>query len=50
MAKIIKISDDTVIDKVFEVVKTFKSVTKFNVEEATLNEIFISKVGEAYEK
>ena len=47
---IIKISDDTVVDKVFEVVKTFKSVTKFNVEEATLNEIFISKVGEAYEK
>ena len=47
---IIKISDDTVVDKVFEVLKTFKSVTKFNVEEATLNEIFISKVGEAYEK
>ena len=47
---IIKISDDTVVDKVFEVVKTFKEVTKFNVEEATLNEIFISKVGEAYEK
>ena len=47
---IIKISDDTVVDKVFEVVKTFKSVTKFNVEEATLNEIFISKVGAAYEK
>lgn len=47
---IIKISDDTVVDKVFEVVKTFKSVTKFNVEEETLNEIFISKVGEAYEK
>ena len=47
---IIKISDDTVVDKVFEVVKTFKSVTKFNVEEATLNEIFISKVGEVYEK
>ena len=47
---IIKISDDTVVDKVFEVVKTLKSVTKFNVEEATLNEIFISKVGEAYEK
>lgn len=47
---IIKISDDSVVDKVFEVVKTFKSVTKFNVEEATLNEIFISKVGEAYEK
>lgn len=47
---IIKISDDTVVNKVFEVVKTFKEVTKFNVEEATLNEIFISKVGEAYEK
>ena len=47
---IIKISDDTVVDKVFEVVKTFDNVTKFSVEEPTLNEIFISKVGEAYEK
>ncbi len=47
---IIKISDDTVVNKVFEVVKTFKEVTKFNVEEASLNEIFISKVGDVYEK
>ena len=47
---IIKISDDTVVNKVFEVVKTFKEVTKFNVEEASLNEIFISKVWDVYEK
>lgn len=47
---IIKISDDTVVDKVFEVVKTFDNVTKFSVEEPTLNEIFISKVGDVYEK
>ena len=47
---IIKISDETVLDKVFNVVKTFDNVTKFSVDEATLNEIFISKVGDVYEK
>ena len=47
---IIKIESEDVIKKVFEVVKTFDNVTKFSVEEPTLNEIFISKVGEAYEK
>ena len=47
---IVKIESEDVISKVFEVVKTFDNVTKFSVEEPTLNEIFISKVGEAYEK
>lgn len=47
---IIKIESEDIISKVFEVVKTLDNVTKFSVEEPTLNEIFISKVGEAYEK
>ena len=47
---IIKIASEDVISKVFAVVKTLDNVTKFSVEEPTLNEIFISKVGEAYEK
>lgn len=47
---IIKIESEDVIKKVFEVVKTFDNVTKFSVEEPTLNEIFISKVGDVYEK
>lgn len=46
---VIKIANNDIVDKVFEVVKTFTNVTKFSVEEPTLNEIFISKVGEAYE-
>ena len=47
---IIKIASEDIISKVFAVVKTLDNVTKFSVEEPTLNEIFISKVGEAYEK
>ena len=46
----IKIVDSSVIDKVFKEVSKCKNVTKFSVEEPTLNEIFVSKVGEAYEK
>ena len=38
------------IDKVFKYIKKCKNVTKFNVEDASLNEIFLSKVGGAYEK
>jgi len=46
----IKIESDEIIDKVFNYLKDKKNVTKFMVEEATLNEIFIAKVGEAYEE
>ena len=46
----IKISDSSVTDKVFKEVSKCKNVSKFVVEEPTLNEIFVSKVGEAYEK
>ncbi len=47
---IVKIAEDKVIDDVFEVVKKGKHITSFRVEDPTLNEIFLSKVGEAYEK
>lgn len=46
----IKIKDESIADKVFEVVKKGKNITKFSVEEPSLNEIFIETVGETYEK
>ena len=46
----IKSDDEEVIEKVFSVVSNGKRVTKFLVEEASLNEIFVAKVGENYEK
>lgn len=45
----VKIEGEEVVDKVFEAIKDNK-ITKFLVEEATLNEIFIDKVGEAYDE
>ena len=45
----VKIKDESIIDKVFKKINKNK-ITKFVVEEATLNEIFIDKVGEAYEE
>jgi ABC-2 type transport system ATP-binding protein len=47
---VVKIENEDVIDKVFKYIKKCKNVTKFNVEDATLNEIFLNKVGGAYEK
>ena len=47
---LVKIEDESVCDDVFNKVKKCKNVTKFEMEEASLNEIFVSKVGEAYEK
>lgn len=46
----VKVESEQVIEKVFDSIKTSKNITKFMVEEATLNEIFIAKVGESYEK
>ena len=42
----IKIESEEIVPRVFELISKNK-ITKFVVEEATLNEIFISKVGEA---
>lgn len=46
----IKIENNSYVDSVFKKISKYKNVTKFVVEEPTLNEIFIDKVGEAYEK
>lgn len=46
----VKIESIDSVDKVFKVVSKNKNITKFVVEEPSLNEIFVSKVGEAYEK
>ena len=46
---IVKIESDEYIDDVFKIVKKGKDITKFAVEDQTLNEIFLSKVGESYE-
>ena len=46
----ITISSKEVSSKVFEYISKCKNISKFVVEEPSLNEIFISKVGESYEK
>ncbi len=46
----VKIEDDKVTAAVFDYVKDQKNITKFEVEEPSLNEIFVTKVGESYEK
>lgn len=46
----IKITDESVVKKVFNGFDNSSSITKFLVEEPSLNEIFIEKVGESYDK
>lgn len=46
----VKIENQDVVSKVFDVVNNKKNITKFVVEEPSLNEIFVAKVGESYEK
>ena len=45
---IVKIEDISYVESVFKEVSKFKNITKFVVEDASLNEIFIEKVGESY--
>lgn len=45
----VKIENNDIIDDVFDTVKN-KKITKFVVEEPSLNEIFVEKVGESYDK
>ena len=47
---IIKIKDNSYVPKLFKEISKYDNITKFVVEDASLNEIFIEKVGEAYEK
>ncbi len=46
----IKIKDEKVVQKVFDKLKNIKGITKFIVEEPSLNEIFLTKVGETYDQ
>lgn len=46
----VKIEEESIASKVFETVSKHKKITKFVVEEPSLNEIFVAKVGESYEK
>ena len=46
----VKIENRNVVQTVFQTISQKKNITKFVVEEPTLNEIFIAKVGESYEK
>ena len=47
---VVKIEDASFVEKVFDVVRKKKNITKFVVEEPSLNEIFVAKVGESFEK
>lgn len=47
---IVKVSNMEVVSKVFNVVKNGKNIIKFEVEDPSLNEIFISKVGDYFEE
>ena len=47
---IISISSPEYISKLFKVIAKYPNILKFSVEDPSLNEIFLSIVGEAYEK
>jgi len=47
---LVKIKDEEYVSRVFDIVKKSKNVSQFLVEDASLNEIFLSTVGEKYEK
>ncbi len=46
---VVQIKDKNQVNNVFKAIKEH-DITKFTVEEPTLNEIFVEKVGESYEK
>ena len=46
----IKIEDDSITNLVFKEIKKSDNIEKFMVEDPSLNEIFIAKVGESYER
>lgn len=47
---VVSIQDESKVSNVFDIVKDKNNVTKFVVEEPSLNEIFVEKVGESFEK
>ncbi|MBQ2873262.1 MAG: ATP-binding cassette domain-containing protein [Bacilli bacterium] len=47
---IISIEDDSYINSLFKCISKFENIVKFSVEDPSLNEIFISIVGDSYDK
>ncbi len=47
---IISISDESYVNKLFKKIAKYDNIFKFSVEDPSLNEIFISIVGDSYEK
>ncbi|MBM7454054.1 ABC-2 type transport system ATP-binding protein [Acholeplasma morum] len=47
---IVKIEDESCAKDVFDYIKTCDNVRKFDIEQASLSEIFIEKVGETFEQ
>ena len=47
---IVKIEDDSYVSKIFKYMTKYDNITMFKVEDASLNEIFIERVGEAYDE
>lgn len=47
---IVKIEDESYAKKIFKYMTKYDNITTFKVEEASLNEIFIERVGEAYDE
>ena len=47
---IVKVVDISIVNKVFNVIKNCKNIIKFEVEDPSLNEIFVSKVGDYFEE
>lgn len=46
---IIKIEDESYVNSLFKAISKYPNIVKFSVEDPSLNEIFISTVGEVYE-
>ena len=46
---IISIKDESYVNSIFKKIATYSNITKFSVEDPSLNEIFISIVGDRYE-
>ena len=46
----VKIDNIKIAEDIFKIISKCKNITKFEVEEPSLNEIFVAKVGESYEK
>ena len=47
---LISIEDDSYVNSLFKCISKFDNIVKFSVEDPSLNEIFISIVGDSYDK